>query len=295
MRIRFELSDMEAFRVLSEHLSYVKAADELGMSASALTRRIQRLEESLGSELLRRSTRKVQLTLSGERVRDRAVNLLGDMEELFLAVRGEELRAPPVVTIASVLSATRRLLPPGLSAFRQRHPNTIVRVMDCTASEIIDAVRSGEADFGVHYLGTDDPELEFHPVITDHFVLACPLDHVLAQRGSITWRELADEPLITVWKGSGIRMMMDFELAKFDLSIRTGFEVRHAQTAAELAAAGLGVAALPGLTAALYPNLRMVPLNEPRITRVLGTLRHARRKLSRGAAELLSLIDQTNL
>lgn len=291
MRIKFELSDMEAFKVLSEHLSYAKAAEELGISPSALTRRIQRLEQSLGSELLHRSTRRVQLTLSGERVRERVINLMGDMEELFLAVRGEELRTPPMVTIASVFSATRKLLPPSLATFRQRHPTTIVRVMDCTASEIINAVRSGEADFGLHYLGADDPELEFRPVMTDHFVLACPKDHPFASLPSITWRELADEPLITVWKGSGIRMLMDFELAKMNLSIRTGIEVRHAQTAGELADSGLGVAALPSLTAALYPNLVVLPLYEPRITRVLGTLRHARRKLGRNATELLNLIN----
>jgi DNA-binding transcriptional LysR family regulator len=295
LRIKFELSDVEAFVVLSRHFSYGKAAKELGVSPSALTRRIQRLEQSLSAELVRRSTRKVQLTLAGERVLQHVTELMGSVDELFLALRGEALRPPPEVTVASALSVTNRLLPRAIERFRAKNQNVHIRVLDCTAREIMEAVRTGEADFGVHYLGSDDPELEFQPIFTERFVVAVHKDHWFANRASVAWRELKDETFISLWKGSGVRMIMDFELARYNLSIKSSCEVHHAHTAANFAEAGLGVAALPELVLPVSSELKGIPLVEPSISRMVGIVRHTRRGVSRLAQEFIRTISDTSV
>ena len=89
-----ELRHLRAFVAVAEELNFGRAADRLYVSQPALSRQIRSLEQLVGCELLRRSTHRVELTLAGEALLDRARKLLRDVDEAVsatLAVGGELL------------------------------------------------------------------------------------------------------------------------------------------------------------------------------------------------------------
>ncbi len=90
-----ELRHLRAFVAVAEELNFGRAADRLHISQPALSRQIRSLEQLVGTELLRRSTHKVELTIAGEALLDRARKVLGDIDEAVVAAQsvGGELIA----------------------------------------------------------------------------------------------------------------------------------------------------------------------------------------------------------
>jgi epsilon-lactone hydrolase len=89
-----ELRHLRAFVAVAEELNFGRAAERLYISQPALSRQIRSLEQAVGCELLRRSTHRVELTIAGEALLDRARKLLRDVDEAVaeaLAVGGELL------------------------------------------------------------------------------------------------------------------------------------------------------------------------------------------------------------
>ena len=75
------------------------------------------------------------------------------------------------------------------------------------------AVARGEADFGLNFIGSQEPDIEFKPLLEERFVAACRRDHPLAKRRSVTWADLAAHDFIAVSKSSGNRLLLDQALA----------------------------------------------------------------------------------
>ena len=86
MRINFDFTDLSTFLAVADLGSFQRAADSLHLSQSAVTRRIQKLEESLGVSLFERTTRSLKLTLAARLFRDRAKAILDNAEEAIIAV-----------------------------------------------------------------------------------------------------------------------------------------------------------------------------------------------------------------
>ena len=95
-----ELRHLRSFVAVAEELNFGRAAEQLYLSQPALSRQIRALEELLGCQLFRRTTHRVELTLAGESLLDRARKLLADVDEAIsvtqsvgdeLATRGSKL------------------------------------------------------------------------------------------------------------------------------------------------------------------------------------------------------------
>jgi epsilon-lactone hydrolase len=82
-----EIRHLRAFVAVAEELNFGRAAARLHLSQPALSRQVRALERLVGCELLRRSTHRVELTLAGEALLDRARRLLGDLEEAVAATQ----------------------------------------------------------------------------------------------------------------------------------------------------------------------------------------------------------------
>lgn len=265
MRSNFSVGDVEAFVAVANHLSFRAAAETLNISASALSRRIRKLETRLGTQLLVRTTREVKMTPAGTQICLRAQDVLADVETL-LTVGGKRGRYVPHVTIACTNSHAQVVMPGAVARFGEEFPDTPVHVLGLSAAEILQAVRRGEADFGIADLGLQESGLDFHPIFTERIVLAVPRNHRLAVNREVKWDQLSKERFIAVWKGAPIRVLMDFELAKARKSVSIFHEVRNQHTALGFVAAGLGVSAATELAVTTFSrDLRGVPLVAPAI------------------------------
>ena len=90
-----QLLDIQAFLTTARAGSFSAAGRELGLAASVITKRVDRLEEDIGAALFTRSTRRLTLTREGERLRPRFQVLLADLNEAVRGVRsGDGVHIP---------------------------------------------------------------------------------------------------------------------------------------------------------------------------------------------------------
>src|SRR4051795_8672543 len=97
-----ELLDLKAFITVAEMGSFVRTAKALNLSQPALSRRIQKLEDSLGAPLLERSTRHVNLTMTGRDFLPKVRRLIDEFETSVLAIHDIGARSSGLVSVAAV-------------------------------------------------------------------------------------------------------------------------------------------------------------------------------------------------
>jgi DNA-binding transcriptional LysR family regulator len=294
MNINFDLADLRAFVAVAKLASFRAAAEELHLSQPALSRRVEKLEQALGVRLFNRTTRKVDLTAVGREFVRRANELLNGLEESLLGIRDVAGNVTGEVTIACIPSAIRFFLPDILKEYHRNYPGIVVRLIDQGATDVLSTVVRSEADFGLNYIGTQDPQLDFEPVLQESFVLACLKNHPLAGRRRVRWAELVAHDYMSVTKASGNRYLLDMALTHHAMRPRWFCEAQHVSTLVSLVEAGLGIAAVPQLAMPTkpHPSLVSVPLVEPAISRTVGLIRRVGRRLPPAAQQLYERIRQ---
>ena len=286
--MNFDLPDLRAFVSVAKLGSFSAAAEELHLSQPALSRRIEKLESALGVRLFHRTTRKVDMTTVGREFSHRAGDLLNSLEQSLMGIRDVATHVSGEVTVACIPSAIRYFLPTILSAYHARYPRILLRIIDQGANEVLTTILRNEADFGLNYIGAQEPDLVFEPILKEPFVVACRTEHPLARMKKVTWSELSAYDYMSVTKDSGNRFLLDLALTEHPTRPRWYCEAQHVSTLVSLVEAGMGVAAVPRLAMPPdgHPTLASVPLVNPAVSRTVGLIHRRGRSLSPAAQEL---------
>lgn len=294
MPVNFDLNDLYAFRALVEYGNFRLAAESICLSQSALSRRIEKLESALGIRLFDRTTRRVTLTLYGETFAARSDQLLFNVESLLGDITKVSQERVGLVTVATVPSAAYYFMPDVIRRFQARYPQVRVRIIDSSAGNVIEAVASGEADFGLCFARSLQPNIEFLPLVGDVYVAACRRDGPIASRKSLTWREFYQQDYVGLDKTSGNRNLLDQMLEHIIPERPSICETRHVTTMLGMVEAGVGIAAVPAMSmpSSEYSVLTSVPLTDPVVRRTVGLIRRSGRMQSYLAAELEKLITE---
>ena len=288
------LADLRAFITAAELDSFAAAAKVLHLSLPAFSRRISNLEARLGVRLFDRTTRSMELTQVGSRFLRQISTVVDDLDRSVHGLRDVAQLEAGDVTIGCVFSAVLHFLPPVIDAYRKRHPNVLVRIIEHGADGVFAAVTHGEADFGINYIGMQESEVDFTPLLNEPFVLACRADHALAARRTIRREELAAWDQVRVSHASRNRVFIDNALAELPSLPRAVCEVQHVSTLIGLVEAGLGVAIVPQLCVPRRPaSVVAIPLDPP-VTRTIGLIRRAGRTLSPAADAFAKLLVEAS-
>ena len=197
--------------------------------------------------LLERSTRHVSLTMVGRDFLPKVRRLITEFESSVLAIRDLGAHSSGLVSVAAVPTAAFYFLPMAIGRFSEAYPHSRIRILDFGANEGLEAVVSGEADFGINFIGASHADIEFQWLMTDPFVVACRHDHPFASRQELTWADLALQRVITIRKNTGIRTLIDTSLARLGIQLRWTYEFAQLSGSLGLVEAGLGIAVLPRL------------------------------------------------
>jgi len=293
------IKQLRAFAAVAREGSFTAAAQQLCLSQSALSALVRGLESALGLRLLDRTTRRLELTAAGQdlvptvqRLLDDLDRMAGELHEVTERKRGRvRLGATPLLAVS--------LLPPLMAAYHERYPGVDLRLLDASADVLLNRLREGELDLALATFEQLDADLVATPVLSDTMLLACPRKHALASRRQVAWAQLADQPLLLMKPGSGLRALTDRCFASLGPAgqglPRPAQEVTHVATALALAAAGLGLAIVPAyaLRVGGVQDVVGVPLTEPRITREVCLVHLKQRTLSPAAQAMRQhLVDR---
>jgi DNA-binding transcriptional LysR family regulator len=290
--MKLDTLGVEAFIAIADQGSFQKAARAVHITQTALTRRLQNLEGLLGVKLVERTTRSVALTRIGRDFLPQARRLLADLTNALVELRETGKAQRGDVTLACVPTVGVQYLPRIIQTYAARFPHNRIKILDHASSGVVDAVLRREAEFGIHIGGARHPELDTAPLLKDQFVLVCRKDHPLAKAKSLAWKQLESHPLIFVGAESGNRPLLDTALG--GRRLRAHYEVQRSSTALGLVAAGVGAAVVPSLALqkGTYPELRVVPLTDPVVSRSLVLVSRRGAHLSPAAQALYDLLRE---
>lgn len=294
MRINFDLEDLKAFLAVNETGSFHRAAEQLAISQSAVTRRVKKLETALDTQLFVRTTRSVKPTLAAKRLHPRAEAMLHDALETTRAIRDETAayahQRSLIVTVATIPTIIPEIVPQVIAAYRAGGHNSRIRFLDHAANEVAEAVTGGDADFAICSMPAHEPGLNFHHLFEDRLVLAIPSDHPFARLETVDWAHLATENLILPARHTGNRTLIDDTTARKGITLRWTFETQRSTTAYALVAGGGCVAILPlsQVRSARDDRVLWRPFSGPGIARPVGLLSRSGQSERREVAALMA-------
>jgi DNA-binding transcriptional LysR family regulator len=290
--MKIDTLGVQAFIAIATHRNFRRACVELHITQTALSRRLQTLEEHLGVKLVERTTRSVELTRIGRDFFPRGQRLLGELETALTEIRETGKAERGDVTIACVPTIGVRYLPRAIQEYSARYPDNRIKILDHSSFEVADAVLRREAEFGINVAGSHDSGLVSIPLMRDRFVLICRDDHPVAGRKQVSWSQLEPYPLIFAGRVNGNRPLLDLALAADNPRLRAYYEVQRSSTALGLVAEGVGAAVVPSLAVQkdAYPRIRVVALIEPVVSRLLVLISPKNAHLSPAAQALYDVL-----
>ena len=194
MRNYFELQSLEQFVVLARTRNFTKAAAELNLSQSALSRAIQKLEEQLGSQLFERKPREIMLTDLGELMMERAKAILKLMDDTFAEIAEASRRGR--IRLGAIPTIAPYLLPSLLSSFAKKHPDISVMVQEDTTEMLIKSCSIGEIELAIVALPIIAKDLEVESLFSEQLQLVLPVGHPLAKQKTVKVEAVDQYPFV---------------------------------------------------------------------------------------------------
>lgn len=292
--MKIDFDGIQAFVVIAELGGFNRAAEALHITQTALTRRIQKLEQYLGLKLLNRTTRRVELTTVGREFLPQARSIVQDMTSAVERLKDMSQHATGQIVLACIPSMTTHVLPGLIREYAARYPGNRIRLHDGSSDEVRQAVLGGKAELGIAIQGESHPELQEAVLFADPLVFVCRSPHPLEAEKAVRWTDMRDHDLIGVSSFMATRIFMDYQLAKRGIRLQGNYEVQHHATAINLVAAGVGSAILPASTIREgdRPGLRKIALTNPVVRRKVVLLQRREAALSPAAQAFRDLIEQ---
>ena len=171
--MRFENSELRAFRAVIEEGGFKRAADALHISQSAVSQAVAGLESKLGMPLVNRG-KELQLTDIGKRLFEHAVDVLRGEQRVLEDISALKQGRTETLSLALSGSINRFFAPELISAYYQENPHIIMKVAEMPARSIISAVVSGSVELGLGPYQKDMAAFETVPLYTDsrHLVVS---------------------------------------------------------------------------------------------------------------------------
>jgi DNA-binding transcriptional LysR family regulator len=295
MVINWNAREFEVFLTVAQTLSFRRTAEQVHLSQPAVSGLIARLEASLGVRLFDRTTRNVQLTAAGEVLKEQVALLRHQSEQAVQAVRNVSELRTGTITLAALPSLAATVVPRVFMRFAARFPQIRLQVFDTLSGPAFDMVRAGQVEFALTAANPAYNDLDYTPLASDGFVLLIPQKHALSQTtAALRWSEVAALTHISMPLPSSVRQYADAALLQHRVVFSPQYEVEHLATVTAMVAAGLGVAALPELAAAVSPHEGVIqrPLTEPDLRRPIGLVTRRGRSLAPASAAMVDLLRE---
>ncbi len=241
------LEQIQNFIALADYRNFTKAAERNFISQSSLSRSVASLESSLGVKLLERNTRYVTLTEAGEYLRDEGSRILDEL--YLLEIRLKDMSEGKIGHLSALVSDFIYTPFSDLChQFTEQYPRVDIELETDKSWVVPDRIDMREADIGLTFaneLGNAD--LGFHKLASSPICVLVPPFHPLAERDSISIRELDDSEMLyfgdTAMKNSGNSAITGSELGE---GKKQRFHiVRSLSTALQRMYAGQGWVILP--------------------------------------------------
>jgi DNA-binding transcriptional LysR family regulator len=261
---------LECLVAIVDRGSLTKAAAVLHMSQPALSHQIAAVERELGTPVIERLPRGIRPTAAGLAVAAEARVALAAAERASLAGRRVAAGRGGRIRIACAETMTAWVLVPVLRDWRRRFPDVELDLKEYTSADRMQEVlAAGGADLAV---GPRPGRLDEHTELLgqEEIVAVAALEHRFAGLAAVPLAELAAEPLVHYHQGNGFSVWMDRLAAQRGVVLpQPALRTASPRTAAQLAAAGMGVTMVPFSALTPWPEATIRSLDPPELRDVV--------------------------
>lgn len=269
------IDKLEMFIALAREAHFGRAAESLGVTQPTLSAGIKSLEAQLGVQLVWRGSRFGGLTPEGQRVLVWARQIVADtrtMREEMRAVRkglAGNLRLAVIPTaLTTVADLTGR--------FGRTHPNVRFTILSRTSIEILAMIENLEVDAGISYLDNEPlGRVTTVPLYRESYMFICPDTSPLATRKTVTWAEIAGEPLCLLTPDMQNRRIINQHFLETGQTVTGAVESNSTVVLMAHVASGRWSTILPIQMAAFLSAgkaVRMIPLDETAARHSVGLI-----------------------
>lgn len=244
-----EIEQLRHFLSVAEFSNFTKAAVDVGLSQSALSRSIQRLEEELGQPLFDRQTRRVVLTDAGRTLELRAKQIVSGIDELRAEICDDgqtgNVRVGAIPTIAPYF------LPKRLKEFQKNFPNAKIIVQEDTTAELTRKLYDGVIDVAIAALPIEGRYLNVEELFEEELKLLVSIDHPLAKKSSIKSSDLEGQSFILMGEAHCLTtnvVSYCHQKTLFPLSVERTSQIAMIQ---ELVSLNHGISLIPAMASEL--------------------------------------------
>lgn len=241
-----ELRHLRYFVTVADESSFTRAAERLHISQPPLSQQIAQLEDELGTRLLVRTSRRVELTLAGTAFLDHARAILERVDRARSEARAMGAGSAGRLDIGLSGSLLLGPLPQLIAEYRRSHPAVDVILHEMTPTMQLEGLLDRKLALSLSRTALDDESVTSEMAWPEAVVAALPHGHALARRRTLTLDDLKGEDFILLRLDSS-----GFARYLHNCCIKAGFVPRVAQQVVEsqaipsLVAAGLGVGLVP--------------------------------------------------
>jgi len=257
-----EVRQLEQFVAVAEERSFTRAARRVNIVQSGLSMAIRTLERQVGTALFVRGPKRLSLTPAGRALLPAARRALAAVQDAREVVVETERLLRGTLSIGSPPALPAVVdLPVVLARFHSEHPNVGLRVLQSSAPEVMEGVRSGALDIGlIAWTGPTPPGVIAMPIARSTMVLVCATSHRLATRRRVAVAELRDESFVDFHRDWTIRHIADRILAAAGIERVPSIVVNDVPFLLGFIEHGLGVALVPRVVSRFPAQVRYIAL-----------------------------------
>jgi LysR family transcriptional regulator AphB len=243
-RLAAALDDLSVFVSVAENASFVEASRRMAIPTSSVSRAVTRLEDELGVQLLRRTSRKVIVTDEGQQLLLRASPLLEGLEEALTSAADQQREPSGAVRVTAPAYTGSTRVSRALAEFAAQHPKISIELD--ASNGIRDLLREG-FDFGVRVGPLSNPDFVARRLWSGRFGLFAARSFVQSALGGrrVVERETLKAQPCVVLRASKVWRFCDSGGHETEVTPRVRFAVNDPRGALEVASRGLGIALLP--------------------------------------------------
>lgn len=264
--MHFDLADLRLFIHIAESPSLTQGARRAFLSPAAASARVKALEGQLGSRLLYRDSRGVELTPAGHTLLTHARLVMRQVDYLkaeFTQFGGDSAGH---IRIFANTTAVTEFLPEVLAGFLAQRPGVTVDLQERLSRDIVRGVLDGSTDMGIIAGPVEASGLQVMHFSTDRLVLIVPAGHELASRRQVTLKQTLAYQHIGLHDGSTLLTFLRDQVERMGETLALRIQLSGFEAICRMVEAGVGIGIIPESSASRHShtmNLVTIALDEP--------------------------------
>ncbi|MES9897929.1 MAG: LysR family transcriptional regulator [Sedimenticola sp.] len=280
-------SALQAFVCVAKNDSFSIAAEQLHLTQPAVSKRVATLEKELETPLFDRIGHKISLTEAGRQLLPRAQHILLEMADIRRSISNLTGEVSGTLIMGTSHHIGLRRLPPALKEFSLSYPQVSLDIRFMDSESACNEVEHGELELAIVTLPTSSsPKLSTSIIWSDPLLFVIARDHPLATITTPKLEDLTHYPAVLAAKGTYTRGILEQALEPIGLPLQVGMETNYLETLRMMVSIGLGWSLLPE-SMVKGDNLRVLNIQELKLSRQLGAVTHRDRTLSNAARAMV--------